>query len=372
MKPDDSLASKLRGSHIPTLDGLRGCSAWLVVLAHLGLLPGAFGHLGVSIFFVLSGFLITSLLAGEAEKRGSVSLSQFYMRRTLRIFPAFYAFWICCILAFWLSHQPLNWPEATASFFYFGDYYNALRSLHPVTAVLPMMVLTWSLGVEEKFYLLWPFLFRRFRERMGVLIKIAFGGIVCALVYRVSVVVLAASPGDYLYYAFDARIDNLLFGCLLALVARRETSARWQRVLAPHPASALLTLSLVAGVTFAYGYVDGRYYMSAGLTLDAILITILFVQLISWSSHWMWSWLDSRPLRFFGGISYSLYLYHWVVLVLVQYFMHSYRWRFQAAVTALASVAVATLSARFIEEPFLRLKKRFQPASGAADAMRTG
>ena len=92
-EPPQDIRSRIRGQHIPALDAVRGIAALLVVITHMGLLPRQFGALGVAIFFVLSGFLITWLLLRENDQAGDVSLRNFYVRRTLRIFPAFYVFW---------------------------------------------------------------------------------------------------------------------------------------------------------------------------------------------------------------------------------------------------------------------------------------
>src|ERR1700730_4751565 len=136
---------RISGSHIPALDGGRGLSAFLVVFAHLGFLPRQAGSLGVAIFFVLSGFLITWLMLAEAEKTGTVSLRKFYVRRTLRIFPAFYVFWIVSLAVAYLQHQPIYWPEAWASFFYLGDYFAAVSPVYKAGTVATLFGVTWSL-----------------------------------------------------------------------------------------------------------------------------------------------------------------------------------------------------------------------------------
>src|ERR1035438_9210790 len=97
------LAQRLSKSHIPALDGIRGISAFLVFAAHAGLLPRQSGALGVAVFFVLSGFLITWLLLRENDSSGTVGLKAFYIRRSLRIFPAFYVFWFSCLGAAWIT-----------------------------------------------------------------------------------------------------------------------------------------------------------------------------------------------------------------------------------------------------------------------------
>ncbi len=113
------------------------------------------GGLGVMMFFVLSGFLITWLLLIEGDKNGKISLTKFYMRRTLRIFPAFYFFWFCGISIYILRGHHIVWPEALSAFFYLSNYYYGIPLGEADGSLFSH---TWSLCVEEQFYLLWPLL----------------------------------------------------------------------------------------------------------------------------------------------------------------------------------------------------------------------
>lgn len=120
------LESKLTQSHIPALDGLRALAVFLVIVAHFGfvMVPGAHG---VMIFFVLSGFLITWLLLKENERYGAVSLAAFYKRRTLRIFPAFYVYWVLMIALLVGTGRAVPWPHAWSALFYTSNYYSAIH-----------------------------------------------------------------------------------------------------------------------------------------------------------------------------------------------------------------------------------------------------
>ena len=144
------LRREIGKSHILALDSLRGFSAVLVLAAHLHVAPFVCGYIGVSVFFVISGFLITWLLLQENNHTGTISLKAFYARRTLRIFPAFYVYWVACVVANRQIHAAIDSKEIAFSFFYLGDYYyGGLRYLWSGAA--PIMGITWSLGVEEKF-----------------------------------------------------------------------------------------------------------------------------------------------------------------------------------------------------------------------------
>src|SRR5262245_22242535 len=147
------LQAKLSRSHIPALDGFRAIAVLLVIFYHFGFekVPGGSG---VTMFFVLSGFLITWLLLKEHEKNGKISLKGFYRRRILRIFPAFYAYWLGLVFLLLITGKSILWPHAIASFVYLTNYYNAILG-DPNTGFSH----TWSLAIEEQFYLLWPFFF---------------------------------------------------------------------------------------------------------------------------------------------------------------------------------------------------------------------
>src|SRR5262249_39709282 len=147
----DKLSQSFHAKHIPKLDGLRAISALLVMLYHFGLpIPAG---LGVTCFFVISGFLITRLLLDGHERTRRVSLKDFYIRRSFRIFPAFYVYWAG--ITVWLVYRRhVIWGQAVSSFFYVCNYYQGLHH-YPSTPYSR----TWSLGVEEQFYLLWPWVF---------------------------------------------------------------------------------------------------------------------------------------------------------------------------------------------------------------------
>jgi peptidoglycan/LPS O-acetylase OafA/YrhL len=356
MKTD--LVQRLSRSHIPALDGIRGISALLVFCAHAGLLPRQYGALGVAIFFVLSGFLITWLLLKEDAVTGTVSLKGFYIRRTLRIFPAFYVFWFFCVAAALLTGAAINRAEVISSFFYVGDYYNGLKQLLP-EGPKSIMGMTWSLGVEEKFYLIWPWVFVRYRNDLSKLLRLVAGAICLVWIYRICICLLGITPVDYLRYAFESRVDNIMYGCLLAIIVR---TGRFQKPLSWLTNAPLLPIFLVGGLAGSVWLEESAgptFHYLGGMAIDAVLIALLLAQFITLSGTRLWSWLEVPPLRFAGRISYSVYLYHFTVITLVHRFMSSSRWSVQVITAFCLTLALATLSYRFVERPFLALKDRF-------------
>ena len=356
---ESAIESQMTEHHIPALDAVRGGAALLVVFTHMGLLPRPFGALGVAIFFVLSGFLITWLLLRENGQTGSLSLKNFYIRRTLRIFPAFYVFWIVSVTAAILRGARVLWPEAWFSFFYLGDYFAALK-LTAGAGTATIMGMTWSLGVEEKFYLLWPWVFRRFRTSSIMLLRVCVGTVLAVWLYRILVCLLLTVPRDYLRYAFESRIDNIMVGALAAVAVSFgrlpklvETSARWS--LAP-----LAGMIVLAGSTILEGHLQPSFHYMFGMTFDSFLIVIILLQLVALCGTTAWRLLETPFFRFFGQISYSLYLYHLPVIFTVTHFLGRLRYSARLVVELSSSIAVATASYQFIEKPFLRLKRRFE------------
>ena len=283
------------------LDGIRAIAVAIVVFFHAGILliPG---DLGVDIFFVLSGFLITWLLLKEWTRTGTISLKAFYARRTLRIFPAYYAL----ILATWAAHQALGreWTKAQwlSSILYGVDIYIPWVGglSHPINQA-------WSLAIEEQFYLLWPaalILILRRNER----------ALLWALAVVIAVVALSRSVAVILFnvswfavaYSFWFRLDSLATGCLLAVLLRAESRASKIEALTRRPWLAPLTaLSIVALRLF-----PGRlYFQSIGFTIEALLIAATLVQLLHHHQP-MFRWLESPIVRLLGLLSYSIYLWH--------------------------------------------------------------
>lgn len=339
-------------SHLPALDGLRAVAVGVVMLYHFTGNASIPGDLGVGLFFVISGFLITLLLLREADKTGTVSLSQFYMRRTLRIFPAYYAF---VAVSFAVDHiRGTVWSTGllASAVAYVMNYYNAFNN-HPTTSIAH----AWSLANEEQFYLLWPAAFLMLRRvspkaRVGWL-----AGVIGAVALWRSYLYLVRGVGPaYVYNAFDTRCDNLAVGCLLALLAQRPSSSAELRRLPSASYAPLLTLAvLFASRVLA----PPSYHYSLGFTIDAGLMAVFMVQVIQLvaARDRAWTWLDHPLTRFLGAISYPLYLYHlWGLSGAT--FLGFGRSPFRIVLATAFSVALACGSYYVIERPFLRIKHR--------------
>ncbi len=348
----DKLAKGLAESHLPSLDGLRAVAALAVVFYHYGF-DWAPGGLGVLAFFVLSGFLITWLLLKEEERYGAVSLRLFYTRRALRIFPAFYVYWLLLVGALVVFHKRLVGGQALASFFYCNNYYQALRG-DPNTGLSH----TWSLAIEEQFYLLWPLAFlllRRNGRRMAFLL----GGIAAVWVWREALIFGLQRDQGYIYEAFDARADHLMMGCLLAVALREGAAAGlWRRLCARSAllwgTLGLLAVSVALNVRFGTGYRD-----AVGFAIDPILVAALLVQAIGWPRAGFARVLNWGPVRYLGTISYSIYLYQQMLIDPAKKLAAQWP-ALSLPFTMAAVVAAASASYWIVERPFLRWKNAFE------------
>jgi peptidoglycan/LPS O-acetylase OafA/YrhL len=336
----------------PALDGLRGLAVLLVILRHSGL-PGveSSGAVGVSLFFVLSGFLITSLLVEERKRTTSVSLTAFYQRRVLRLLPALVVV-IVLVTAFSMmvgvAHNPLL--RAAAALAYVGNWVQAAGMS------LGLLGHTWTLAVEEQFYLLWPLvliaLLRWRRGGLGVLLWFAIGAAALSTIERPVLAGLGASE-DRLTFGGDLYIAALMLGCALSIWMESNRGLRLPAVIGAG--------SLVALVAFSAVPLD--LFLNGPGTVVAPLATLAIAGLLTPGTGTRL--LSMRPLVATGKISYGLYLWHAPLLAWAA--SAGLLSPFSLPLLVAVSFALAVASYRFVEQPFLRRKAhmRHTPATGA-------
>jgi peptidoglycan/LPS O-acetylase OafA/YrhL len=367
LQPDPGPASKAvappRGEfHIPSLDGIRAVSFLVVFVAHAGwaeVIPGGFG---VTVFFFLSGYLITTLLRMEHERSGRVSLRDFYLRRALRILPPFYTVLLIalCLNAVGVLRAPLELRPVLAQLLHVTNYWHVAygASGQPEgTAVY------WSLAVEEHFYLLFPCLFilmqRTLAGRLRPQAAILLGLCALVLAWRCVLVLALHAPMDRTYLASDTRVDSILFGCALALGAnpildRPRVDARISRWLLL-PAGALL-------LVFTFVYRAPWFRETLRYSLQGIALAPIFVVAIREPRLAPFRLLNLAPIRRMGVLSYSLYLVHHIILYAIPVASLG---RVAHGLLALAiAVAIAELINRVIEAPCARLRKKLGHATG--------
>jgi peptidoglycan/LPS O-acetylase OafA/YrhL len=350
--------------YVPALDGLRGVAISAVMIYHAkaSFLQG--GFLGVDIFFVLSGFLITSILVREFNNQQRIDLRNFYFRRVLRLAPALVFF-----LAIFASISMLildrdkaqyNLIDTFIALFYFTNWAWAFN-IH----VRPPHFLahTWSLSIEEQFYILWPMLLiallRFTRSRKHVVFVITLLGFSSWLM-RIYLAVSGSSVSR-LYNGLDTRADDLLVGCLLGVILSSNliNAYYWHllekvlKFLAP-----LCAISLVSFCIFTPSYQNMHMYYW-GFFVVAMITAIIILDIFVSSKSVIKQILSIKPLVWIGSISYGLYLWHYPIDTAMRL------WGFRGIeiliVGSCFTFLVASTSYYFLERPFLKLKNKLAP-----------
>lgn len=345
--------ARARQGHIPALDGLRAIAALMVVGLH-----GAFnwipGRVGVLIFFVLSGFLITKLLLDEFGRSGGISLRDFYKRRALRIFPAFYVCWVVTLLVDW--PRP-NWIWQISSFFYVSNYATAYLGID--------MYGSWSLGVEEQFYLIWPLVVVLNARNLARLLRITMGTILLVWAWKIVALSVFDVPDRYLHCVFETRIADILAGCAMAILVHRRY---WFPSVVFRPVAILGALAIV-GIAGALDVLDQqRFAVAAMYTPAAIATAVLIVQLIYKTQSGPWSLLETAPIKYLGRISYSIYLYHGFAIIVADR-LHFRHYSIRVACVFAVTIVFASASYRLVERPFLRLSHQQKRVERSASAL---
>lgn len=347
------LEEKLTRSRLPGLDGLRMLFVLSVIIYHSGYDILFSARHGVSGFFVLSGFLITWLVLKEYEKKNSFSIKNFYIRRSLRILPAYYIYVFMSVGADLLLGDDRIGEQVVPALFYYTNYYNAVNG-HPSSSLSHL----WSLSVEEQFYLLWPAIFLltlEARNYKKALIVVSLFLICIVAIWRTFAVVALGFGNAYVYNAFDTRFDNLLIGCLLAVVLRgghflSAISFISSRSWAPVVTIGLLLISIS---------ISSRYYAyTIGFTVDAILLAIFITQILCLSDSKVWRWLNVKPVVFLGFISYPAYLWHsWAIQLSKK--IDGVPDMAQLVISIFVTIALASCSYFFVEKYFLKIKAKY-------------
>lgn len=363
MGEESSLQNPIVRREMPELDTLRGIAVLMVVFYHgFGYLIGPYGlrsytgiskyflaatwtgWMGVNLFFVLSGFLITGILL-DSKNRANY-FGRFYFRRALRILPAYYLILLLLPLLSLIPHYPrhVGLPFVGLAFVYCAnlvDFFNVQLQYGPL----------WSLAVEEHFYLLWPAVVRRLSPRM---------------LLRVALIVIAASPALRLWSpgAFGVtwqNLDGLSMGAILAVVAREATRSklRLMAVSCLTGAVASLAIGIPFGIHLSSAWTGKAFKTSiTDLFFLGVLLTFLLVGTSSFAGF-----VNIRPLKFFGYISYGMYLVHMTAFDVYDYAHGPLLLTFKALAIRFAFAFSATVIFCWVmrvtfEEYFLQMKDR--------------
>ena len=348
-----------RGLEIPSLDGIRAVSVAIVFVAHAGLekiIPGGFG---VTCFFFLSGFLITTLLRREREKSGATNLKNFYMRRVIRIVPPMA---ITVIVSILLSMAGLfsdywNWAGVFGNFIFVTNYMGVFGWTGP-----PGTGVLWSLAVEEHFYLLFPVVFAcclvKRSPNKQALSLVFFCAVV--LVWRIVQVkylhvLETASSDPRTYFTTDSRLDSIAFGCILAIwnnpVLDRSRNGK--------PMHWGWTIAGALAIVGTFAYRDEAFRQSWRYSIQGLaLIPIFYAAITYYDSPWF-SWLNWKSLRWIGLMSYTIYLFHVIAYEIVLAVFNTTSIPIKLAIVTPLTLFYAFAMYAFVEKPLAKLRKRY-------------
>lgn len=345
--------------YLPALDGFRGLAILVVVVSHYGLghlIPGGFG---VTLFFFISGYLITRLLLAESEKDGRIDLKSFYLRRVLRLYPAL-LFMVALAVGITLlrgcGFQP---GQVLSTLFYYRNYY-MLYGGPGSFACTRIFDITWSLAIEEHFYLFFPLLFMALYRRPALLswaMAIGIGAVLGWRLYIVATEGLTELTVYRIYHLTDTRLDAIMFGCLVSVLLHHDRAGRFQRFINQR--------SVIAGAVglllFTFLFRDGVFRETWRYSLQGLALSVIVPATLYGPAYGGLVRLLSQPrLVFIGKLSYSLYLFHWVGVSVAENLIGGERLTVPWLLTAVPlGLLLSLVSYYFVEKPTAGLRKRF-------------
>ena len=343
---------ELKMGYQPALDGLRALSVIAVILYHADVswLPG--GFLGVEVFFVVSGFLITSLMMEERAASGRVNLRTFWIRRARRLLPALFVMLLALAIAvasFATDSAPDFRRDVVPALLYVSNWWQIWFVETPYFAAsdLPVLRHLWSLAVEEQWYLVWPLVFialAKLPGRMASAIAV-FLGVGAAVATAVLWLPDSESRTNFLYLSTPTRASGLLLGAALALWWRRGGSVRrWLTVMLDITALGLLG---VLGLAAATVHVNDESLYRGWLAATSVISVVLIVVAVRPSQSLVRKALSSLPLAAIGRRSYGLYLWHWPIFVIGEARDNMTN----LVVCSIATVVINEVCFRLIEQP---------------------
>lgn len=327
-----------------------------MLLGHTKVSPLIPGGFGVTVFFFLSGFLITMLLTREFDRYGFIAVRAFYMRRVVRLGPPLLVRLLLSACAVWLGladGEPSFGATISQILFYY-NYYNITHA--DIDTVYGLNVL-WSLSVEEHFHLIWPAIFVLLSQR-----SIRFGHIIwllaAILAWRCIRFYIVGSDEWTIYIATDTRLDSLLFGCVLALLIWRGDA---RRLFPAGQAAVAICMFALAMLLFTFVWRDDAFRSTLRYTIQGLALTPLFYYAVAYPDSPMFRPLNWAPVRRIGVYSYTMYLAHYVIIgILENLGLDISNSIVFAPVAATAATAYAALLYEIAEKPFHPLRKRLK------------
>lgn len=347
--------------YITGLDGIRAIAVIMVLAYHLKLALFKSGFLGVTVFFVLSGYLITGILISEVEEEGTIDLKNFWLRRIRRLVPAVMSMAVVIIFVSAVVNRIIftkGCKDFLASVLGFNNWWQIFNkvSYFEAAGVPSPFTHCWSLAIETQFYLIYPLILLgiyklvKSREEGRAKRGLLFAGVtlLLALISVILMIVLFDPQQDAsrVYYGTDTRAFSLLFGALLAIL--------WEYQMVPRRLSASVNMVL-GSVSFAVLFVmtiaingSSNFWYRGGQFVGTIL-TVLVIYTVSGRKTWLSRFLSNPVLKWIGDRSYSIYLWHYPIILLISKGIKASWWI--TLIEIVLSVVLAELSYRFIETP---------------------
>ena len=347
--------------YITGLDGIRAIAVIMVLAYHLKLALFKSGFLGVTVFFVLSGYLITGILISEVEEEGTIDLKNFWLRRIRRLVPAVMSMAVVIIFVSAVVNRIIftkGCKDFLASVLGFNNWWQIFNkvSYFEAAGVPSPFTHCWSLAIETQFYLIYPLILLGIyklvksrgegRAKRGLL----FAGVtlLLALISVILMIVLFDPQQDAsrVYYGTDTRAFSLLFGALLAILweyrmVPRRLSASVNMVLGSVSFAVLLVMTIAINGSSNFWYRGGQFF--------GTILTVLMVYAVSGRKTWISRFLSNPVLKWIGDRSYSIYLWHYPIILLISKGIKASWWI--TLIEIVLSVVLAELSYRFIETP---------------------
>lgn len=347
--------------YITGLDGIRAIAVIMVLAYHLKLALFKSGFLGVTVFFVLSGYLITGILISEVEEEGTIDLKNFWLRRIRRLVPAVMSMAVVIIFVSAVVNRIIftkGCKDFLASVLGFNNWWQIFNkvSYFEAAGVPSPFTHCWSLAIETQFYLIYPLILLGIyklaksrgegRAKRGLL----FAGVtlLLALISVILMIVLFDPQQDAsrVYYGTDTRAFSLLFGALLAILweyrmVPRRLSASVNMVLGSVSFAVLLVMTIAINGSSNFWYRGGQFF--------GTILTVLMVYAVSGRKTWLSRFLSNPVLKWIGDRSYSIYLWHYPIILLISKGIKASWWI--TLIEIVLSVILAELSYRFIETP---------------------
>ena len=347
--------------YITGLDGIRAIAVIMVLAYHLKLALFKSGFLGVTVFFVLSGYLITGILISEAEEEGTIDLKNFWLKRIRRLVPAVMSMAVVIIFVSAVVNRVIftkGCKDFLASVLGFNNWWQIFNkvSYFEAAGVPSPFTHCWSLAIETQFYLIYPLILLGIyklvksrgegRAKRGLL----FAGVtlLLALISVILMIVLFDPQQDAsrVYYGTDTRAFSLLFGALLAILweyrmVPRRLSASVNMVLGSVSFAVLLVMTIAINGSSNFWYRGGQFF--------GTILTVLMVYAVSGRKTWLSRFLSNPVLKWIGDRSYSIYLWHYPIILLISKGIKASWWI--TLIEIVLSVVLAELSYRFIETP---------------------